>query len=97
RDDLTKNIKNVLSVFSSENAVFLLEHPAEISHGDYSTNVALVFSKNIGTSHRDLAEKLAAGLREKKLKYVEKIDVAGPGFINFHLSPDFFSQYLKTI
>lgn len=70
---------------------FVVEHPADLSHGDYATNVSLVASKVAGKSPRELAEQISAAL-EGKIEYVDKIDIAGPGFINFHLARDFFAK-----
>ncbi len=57
---------------------------ARAGHGDFATNAALVNSKAAGMKPRDLAERLVAALPASEL--VEKVEVAGPGFINFHLS-----------
>ena len=70
---------------------FSLEHPADSSHGDYATNVAMILAKEAGANPRELAEKIVAKL-ESQIEYVEKIEVAGPGFINFYLTRDFFIQ-----
>jgi arginyl-tRNA synthetase len=74
-----------------------LEHPEDISNGDYSTNVAMVLSKLVAQNPRELAEKLVAEILERKPKEIEKVEVAGPGFINFYLSKDFFELQTKQI
>ena len=61
-----------------------LEHPADLKNGDYSTGVALKYAKQAGMKPRDLAEKIVALLGT--IEGVEKIEIAGAGFINFHLS-----------
>ena len=63
-----------------------IERPADSTHGDYSTNVALVHSKKIGTLPRELAEKLVEKILETPADYIEKVEVAGGGFINFFLT-----------
>jgi arginyl-tRNA synthetase len=63
-----------------------LEHPAELSHGDYATGIALAKAKEAEMSPRALAEKIVAGLGT--IPGVEKIEIAGPGFINFSLAPE---------
>lgn len=70
-----------------------LEHPAELKNGDYSTSVALQYSKEMKTSPRDLAEKVVAGLGE--VEGIEKIEIAGPGFINFYLAPSALAASLE--
>src|ERR1700747_3145727 len=54
--------------------------PRETSHGDMATNAAMVLAKEAKAKPRDLAERIAARLREDPL--IAKVDVAGPGFIN---------------
>lgn len=61
-----------------------LERPARKEHGDFSTNVALGLAKSAGIAPRDLAEKIVSAVPQVDI--ISKIEVAGPGFINFHLS-----------
>src|SRR6516164_5643376 len=61
----------------------VVEPPRDASHGDMATNAAMVLAKDAGAKPRDLAEAIAARLRADPL--VEKVDVAGPGFINLTL------------
>lgn len=70
-----------------------LEHPAELSHGDYATSVALQFAKQAARSPRDLAAALVEALGT--IEGVSKIDIAGPGFINFTLSPQALARSLN--
>jgi len=61
-----------------------LEPPRDPSHGDLSTNAAMVLSKAAGMKPRDLAEKIAERLAA--LKDVQAVDIAGPGFINLRVA-----------
>jgi len=70
---------------------FVVEHPTDLSHGDYACNVAMVLAKSEGKVPREIAEQILPVL-EGQIEYVEKIEIAGPGFLNFHLSRDFFVQ-----
>ncbi len=74
-----------------------LEHPEEFSHGDYSTNIALVLSKIVGQNPRELAEKIVAEISKNKSEQVLKVEVAGPGFINFYMASEFFIAQTKEI
>lgn len=67
-----------------------LEFPENEQFGDYSSNAALVLSKERGVSPRKLAEEIVSKLEANKQfsEIVEKIEVAGPGFINFWLKKD---------
>ncbi len=69
-----------------------LEHPTEISFGDFSTNVAMAFAKKIGKAPRELAEEIIKNIDTKEYPFLEKISVAGPGFINISLSRKFFDE-----
>ena len=71
---------------------FSVEHPADTAHGDYATNIALVSAQALGKSPRSCAEEIVTFLGKKKIPQVERIEIAGPGFINFFLTRDFFGE-----
>src|SRR6185312_523094 len=73
----------------------VVEPPRDPSHGDMATNAAMVLAKDAKAKPRDLAEQIAAKLREDAL--VAKVDVAGPGFINLTLKPTVWAEQLATI
>ncbi len=75
---------------------FAVEHPADLSHGDYATNVAMVCAKQLGKNPREIAEQFRASF-DGKISHVASISVAGAGFINFHLDRDFFSEKITNI
>ena len=62
-----------------------IERTRDGRFGDFASNLAMVLSKRARTRPRDLAERLIAALPASEL--VEKVEIAGPGFINFHLTP----------
>ena len=62
-----------------------LERPARREHGDWSTNVALVVAKRAGANPRALATSLQEVLSAEPPPHVASVEVAGPGFVNFHL------------
>ncbi|MFA7252733.1 MAG: arginine--tRNA ligase [Candidatus Paceibacterota bacterium] len=76
---------------------FTVEHPDELSHGDYATNIALILSKQLKKSPIEIAQNLVENLNKIKGKEITKIEIAGPGFINFYLSPEFFENQTKEI
>ena len=101
-ETLEKAIEHALQTTGIEAPEVRLEHPAELSHGDYSTNVALAYSKELKMKPRELAEKVVEVLRfnlksEKRLNLIDRIEIAGPGFINFHLSKEFFAESVKGV
>ena len=73
----------------------VVEPPREAAHGDMATNAAMVLAKEAKAKPRDLAEKIAAKLREDDL--IAAVDVAGAGFINLTLKPKAWSDALRTV
>ncbi len=92
-------IKEVLKNLGIDAENITLEHPADLANGDYSTNVALVYAKQAGINPKELAEKILAKCTRQDLVQIgiEKIEVAGAGFINFYLSREFFTNSTKEI
>jgi arginyl-tRNA synthetase len=72
-----------------------VERPKQREHGDYATNVALQLAKPAGRPPRDVAEVIARHLAEAD--GVEKVDVAGPGFLNITLADDALGALAATI
>ncbi|CAN5140355.1 arginine--tRNA ligase [soil metagenome] len=73
----------------------LLERPRNRDHGDWASNIAMKLAKPLGANPRELAEEVAAGVRE--LEGVASVDVAGPGFINITLDAAASGALAKTI
>jgi arginyl-tRNA synthetase len=73
----------------------LVEPPRDPTHGDMAANAAMVLAKDAGQKPRDLAEKIAQRLRVDDL--IAKVDVAGPGFINFTLKPHVWGDELRVV
>ncbi|MCI1711519.1 MAG: arginine--tRNA ligase [Chiayiivirga sp.] len=63
---------------------FVIERTKSREHGDYATNVALLLAKLAGRKPRELAEALAKAV--PRSQHLAKVEIAGPGFINFHLN-----------
>ena len=95
RDALRKSIDAAVSGLGYEVPQFSLEHPADLSHGDYATNIALVLGKQAGKAPRELAEEIVDALVLPD--GVERVTLAGPGFINAHLSRIFFRDSIRDI
>jgi len=74
-----------------------LEHPEDLTHGDYSSNIAMILAKHVAQNPKELATKIVAEINERKSEEVKKVEVAGHGFINFYLSTDFFTEQIKKI
>ncbi len=76
---------------------FTLEHPTDLSHGDFACNVAMVAAKQVGKNPKVLAEEIVTELNKQTSSEIESIEIAGPGFINFKLTPKFFEQEISGI
>jgi arginyl-tRNA synthetase len=73
----------------------VVEPPRDPAHGDMATNAAMVLAKDARMKPRELAEAIAAELRKDAL--VEKVEVAGPGFINLTLKPAAWIDELRAV
>src|ERR1700727_2098454 len=73
----------------------VVEPPRDAAHGDMATNAAMVLAKDAKAKPRELAEAIAARLRDDDL--VASVDVAGPGFINLTLEPSAWAEALRTV
>lgn len=63
-----------------------IETPKEKEHGDFSSNIAMKLARVLKTNPRAIAQKITDGI-ETDGTYIDKIEIAGAGFINFYLSP----------
>lgn len=88
-------VAEALSAIGVEAGVVHIERPADPSHGDFSTNAALVYGKKTGVSPREFAGKLVEKILETSADEIEKVEVAGAGFINFFLTAEALESVLK--
>jgi arginyl-tRNA synthetase len=72
-----------------------LQRARELRHGDFSSNVAMRAAPALGIKPRDFADALVGALARSNL--IARVDVAGPGFINFALAPDAYREELRAI
>ena len=96
-EEIKKSLETVLKKLEIK-AEVKLEHPAELMHGDYATSVALVAAKSLSKKPRDLAEEIVEAWQEMGWpKSVEKVEVAGPGFINIWLKIEALSTETQRV
>ena len=79
---------------------FVIERPKERAHGDFSTNAAMLLARELGkrgakTNPRALAQQLVNALPASDA--IAKVELAGPGFINIHLTPAAWQQQVRDI
>src|SRR5262245_32129483 len=71
------------------------EPPRQAGHGDYATNIALALAREAGLPPRQIAERIVKHL--PSLPEVERIELAGPGFLNVFLSPLWCARQVPRI
>lgn len=74
----------------------VLEKPKEKDHGDYATNVAMQLARVAKKAPRQIAEAIVEYLNKEKAR-VTKIDIAGPGFINFFMDNRYLTQVITEV
>ena len=75
---------------------FAIEVPADRTHGDYATNMAMVSAKTFRQAPRKIAEIITEHL-DLSGTYLDRCEIAGPGFINFFLTPQFNIDVMQDI
>lgn len=104
--DIESHIKDLLndaiiSAAKDKNLVYpegleiIIERPRRENQGDYATNVAMLMARHWEMKPRDIAQVIISHLKESE--YVEKVELAGPGFINFFLSGLWMSELIREI
>jgi arginyl-tRNA synthetase len=101
--DMLARVQAICAALGAENgwpagidmSRIVVEPPRDPSHGDMATNAAMVLAKEARSKPSELAERIAARLRSDDL--VEKVDIAGPGFINLTLKPIAWADALRTV
>lgn len=74
-----------------------LEQPARREHGDWSSNAAMALAKPAGKPPRDLAGEVCEVLSADLPQHVSGVEIAGPGFINFHLADSWWHAVLQQV
>lgn len=74
----------------------ILELPKDKANGDYSTNMAMQLTKIAKKAPKQIAEALIANFDQTKAS-IEKIEIAGPGFINFYMNNSYLTELILTI
>ena len=85
-------LKEAAANLSIESTV---ERTRDSDHGDFASNVAMRLAKPARRSPREIASSIVDALSDNP--HITKVEIAGPGFINFYLSPSSFHAELKTI
>ncbi len=79
--------------FEDENV--LVEQSSALDKGDYTSNIAMRLASTLGLNPREIAEKIVMNIKEES--DIEKVEVAGSGFINFYLSDRYLLTQIQKI
>ena len=96
-DQLTLIVQSILkeSDISNSDYKIRLQENKDKEHGDYASNIAMILAKDLSLNSKDLADQIS---NEFPLdNQILKVEVAGPGFINFFVSKETHAQVLNTI
>ena len=92
---IKKAIKNG-ELIDAEIPKYIIETPADRKNGDFATNAAMAGARVFKTAPVKIAQAITSNI-ELKDTYFEKCEIAGPGFINFFYSGDFYASVLKDV
>ena len=101
KNDLIRILKTVLKEIGKENGIDFsnkkvsIQENKEKAHGDYASNLAMVIAKDLSKSPREVAEMITSLLPPEE--WIERVNIAGPGFINFYLKKDTHNEILLRI
>lgn len=98
KDELILNISEIINKLYNiepEEKMVMLEVPKDTNNGDYSSNIAMRLSKTLNQKPIDTAKQIKEELN--KLDKIEKVEVAGPGFINLWLKKENIASVINTI
>ena len=83
-------------LISAELPQFIIEKPSDKKNGDFSTNAAMAGARQFRTSPRNIAEAVVSNLDLSGTLF-ERAEIAGPGFINFYLSQEYYSRIIQDV
>jgi len=94
---LSEKVGDALKALSYDGlAKLTFEKPKMEAHGDITTNIAMLLAKAAKKNPRTIAQEIISKLNVES-KYVSKVEIAGPGFINFHFTEEFFTAQIDSI
>lgn len=106
KETLQKEIEKVLNHLGLTIPMeIFVDYPADITHGDFYTNVAMMCAKGAGKNPLDLAKEIAEELKSRvktaeensETKKITEITAVAPGFINFKIDDSYFDEIVKKV
>jgi arginyl-tRNA synthetase len=100
RAQLIRELERTLASFDIENFSVewetLIEEPPDRKLGDFATTLSFQLPKILKKAPRDIAEMIVKEIQLKKLEYFSKVEVAGPGYINFYINWGKFNEFVLS-
>ncbi|UOR11220.1 arginine--tRNA ligase [Halobacillus amylolyticus] len=96
KDEIVQAVKQAGLATDEEMPIVVLEQPKDKSHGDYATNMAMQLARIAKKNPRQIATELVEQFDRSKAS-IEKIEIAGPGFINFYMDNQYLSDLVPSI
>ena len=103
KDIIRREVLAAVSRAAAENRLpdlpppaFSVDAPRDKNHGDFAVNIAMMMSKPAAMQPRIIAQAIAE-LIDPGLDWLDRVEIAGPGFLNFYLVPDYFHPILDAI
>lgn len=75
----------------------VLDYPADMSMGDFATPIAMQLGKQLGRNPKDVADDIAQHIHNQLPSWIDQVSVAGPGFVNFTLSKQYWADLKQEI
>ncbi len=90
-------LNKVAIEFNIQNPKINIEYPDNKDHGDFSTNFAMLYAKQLNISPKQLAEQIIEKINKNPNEIIESVNIAGPGFINFKIKDTVFKNEIIKI
>src|SRR5690625_4330030 len=96
KKEIVKAIVQAKLCEEGEIPTFVLEQPKERAHGDFATNIAMQLARVAKRAPRDIAAAIVSQINYDNA-HIKKIEIAGPGFINFYMIETYLNDIVHTV
>lgn len=97
KSEIISLLNTISTEFGIQNPKINIEYPDNKEHGDFSTNFAMLYAKQLNIYPKQLAEKVIEKIKANSNPIIESVEIAGPGFINFKIKSAVFKNKIIEI